>query len=85
MPTTYAKWRADARAESVLAGRQPGPTIGQASLANTSKSLDLGERFRTESRKIKDLILTVDQEVGGSNPPSCTSKINRLGKPGRFC
>jgi hypothetical protein len=22
--------------------------------------------------------LTVDQEVGGSNPPSCTSRINKL-------
>ena len=41
--------------------------------------------FGTNHRKINDLVLTVDQEVGGSNPPSCTSKINRLGKPGRFC
>ena len=28
---------------------------------------------------------TVDQEVGGSNPPSCTNKINKLGKRGRVC
>jgi len=41
--------------------------------------------FGTNHRKINDLVLTVDQEVGGSNPPSCTSKINKLGKRGRVC
>jgi hypothetical protein len=35
-------------------------------------SLGLAEAFRTDSRKINNLVLTVDQEVGGSNPPSCT-------------
>ena len=39
--------------------------------------------FPTDSRKINNLVLAVDQEVGGSNPPSCTSKINRLGKAWR--
>ena len=41
--------------------------------------------FPADPRKINKLIQTVDQEVGGSNPPSCTSKINRLGKRGRVC
>jgi len=41
--------------------------------------------FRTNPNNIKHLVQTVDQEVGGSNPPSCTSKINKLGKGGRVC
>jgi hypothetical protein len=31
--------------------------------------------FGTNHRKINDLVLTVDQEVGGSNPPSCTKHL----------
>jgi len=31
--------------------------------------------FETNVWKIKDLVQTVDQEVGGSNPPSCTKRM----------
>ena len=31
--------------------------------------------FGTNYRKINDLVLTVDQEVGGSNPLSCTGYL----------
>jgi hypothetical protein len=31
--------------------------------------------FPTDPRKINKLIQTVDQEVGGSNPPSCTKDL----------
>jgi hypothetical protein len=51
----------------------------------TLRLLNFVKAFCTDSRKINDLALTVDQEVGGSNPPSCTSKINKLGKRGRVC
>jgi len=37
--------------------------------------LGFAEAFRTDSRKINNLMLTVDQEVGGSNPPSCTKHL----------
>jgi hypothetical protein len=37
---------------------------------------ELATVFR--ARAVRDEHLTVDQEVGGSNPPSCTSKINSL-------
>jgi hypothetical protein len=33
--------------------------------------------FPTDPRKINKLIQTVDQEVGGSNPPSCTNDLAR--------
>jgi len=36
------------------------------------KGLRTTRRSRTDPRKINDLIRTVDQEVGGSSPPSCT-------------
>jgi len=45
---------------------------------NALTSLDFAEAFRTDSRKINDLMLTVDQEVGGSNPPSCTKDLALL-------
>jgi hypothetical protein len=51
----------------------------------TLKRFSFVKVFPTDLRKINNLVLTVDQEVGGSNPPSCTSKINRLGKRGRVC
>jgi hypothetical protein len=34
--------------------------------------------FPTDSRKINNLALTVDQEVGGSNPPSCTKHFRSI-------
>ena len=36
------------------------------------KGLRTTRRFPTDPRKINDLIRTVDQEVGGSSPPSST-------------
>jgi hypothetical protein len=39
----------------------------------TLRLLNFVKAFCTDSRKINDLALTVDQEVGGSNPPSCTT------------
>src|SRR5215475_15799353 len=37
--------------------------------------------FETNVWKIKDLVQTVDQEVGGSNPPSCTGHRPSRAKP----
>ena len=48
------------------------------------RTLDFEKPFPTDPWKINNLTQTVDQEVGGSNPPSCTSKINGLGKPGAW-
>jgi len=87
MSTANVKRAADARADE--SGAQP--TIGQAGIANTLKSLDLANRFQTDSRKINELMLTVDQEAGGSSPPSCTNDLssscwrpvgNSVGNPG---
>jgi hypothetical protein len=49
-----------------------------ASIAvNALTSLGFAEAFGADSRKINNLMLTVDQEVGGSNPPSCTKGIRQ--------
>ena len=44
---------------------------------NALTSLGFAEAFRIDLRKINNLVLTVDQEVGGSNPPSCTKHLAR--------
>jgi hypothetical protein len=41
----------------------------------TLRSLIFGKAFPADPRKISNLVLTVDQEVGGSNPPSCANHI----------
>jgi hypothetical protein len=55
-------------------------TDRRAGALNALTSFSFVEAFRTNSRKINHLMLTMDQE--GSNPPSCTRKINKLGKLG---
>jgi hypothetical protein len=39
------------------------------------RTLDFDETFPADSWKINNLTQTVDQEVGGSNPPSCTKYL----------
>src|SRR5262252_1137309 len=39
------------------------------------RTLDFEKPFPTDHSKINNLTQTVDQEVGGSNPPSCTNHI----------
>ena len=39
------------------------------------RSFPFGRLFRTALNKINNLIRTVDQEVGGSSPPSCTKHL----------
>jgi hypothetical protein len=44
----------------------------QSDIRIALKALGFEKLFPTDPWKIKDLVQTVDQEVGGSNPPSCT-------------
>ena len=44
----------------------------------TLRLLNFVKAFCTDSRKINDLALTVDQAVGGSNPPSCTKYLGSV-------
>jgi hypothetical protein len=39
------------------------------------RTLDFEKPFPTDPWKINNLTQTVDQEVGGSNPPSCTKHL----------
>jgi hypothetical protein len=55
-----------------LAVHELGEAVGYL---KTLRSLIFGKAFPTDPRKINNLVLTVDQEVGGSNPPSCTNHI----------
>ena len=39
------------------------------------RTLDFEKPFPTDPWKINNLTQTLDQEVGGSNPPSCTKHL----------
>jgi len=54
------------------------PEFRLSPIENPSNDLVLANGFPTAPNEINDLIRTVDQEVGGSSPPSCTSRINSL-------
>jgi hypothetical protein len=47
----------------------------QSDIRIALRTLDFEKRFPTDPWKINNLTLTVDQEVGGSNPPSCTNDL----------
>jgi hypothetical protein len=57
--------------------------IGTAKILHQLPTVErTSSRISNKRVEIKDLVQIVDQEVGGSNPPSCTSKINRFsGRP----
>ena len=49
----------------------------QSDIRIALRTLDFEKRFPTDPWKINNLTQTVDQEVGGSNPPSCTKGIGQ--------
>jgi hypothetical protein len=49
----------------------------RAGARNVVRILSFAKAFRTDIRKINDLVLTVDQEVGGSNPPGRTKHFGQ--------
>jgi len=56
----------------------------QSDIRIALRTLDFEKRFPTDPWKINNLIQTVDQEVGGSNPPSCTSRIKDFFWPAKI-
>ena len=75
------------RLQAVLRGPHPltGLYDNHRGSLNATANLDLPWRkvgFGTNCRKINGLVLTVDQEVGGSNPLSCAGYLALLCKTG---
>jgi hypothetical protein len=57
-----------------LAAEEPSPWSAIKRNMTMRPSIS-SDGFRTDINKIYHLVQTVDQEVGGSNPPSCTKHL----------
>src|SRR5262249_48982157 len=59
-------------------GKPAGIRCQRPGVHSALRSLNFATAFPTDPRKTNNLVLTVDQEVGGSNPPSCTKDLALL-------
>jgi hypothetical protein len=76
----YSRFKAyDVEGQGVCNHFQPTGPLRFRSSYRLLNARHLG--FPTNVLKIKGLVQTVDQEVGGSNPPNYTKKINNLRPP----